>query len=63
MQENEEVITCSAVPSTVDMDMRWANGDVFIIRSGCIWCSALAGCEPVTANDPRPAGRKDANKK
>ena len=30
------VATCSAVPCTVEMDMRWANGDVFITRSGRI---------------------------
>ena len=54
--------TCSAVPCTVDMDMIWANGDVLIIRSGRIWGSAPRDVSLVTANDPQPAGRKDANK-
>ena len=36
--------TCSAVPCT--MDMRWEDGDMFIIRSGRIQGSAPPGCEP-----------------
>ena len=36
--------TCSAVSCTVDM--RWANCDMFIIRSGRTQGSAPAGCEP-----------------
>ena len=39
-------VQCTAVPCTVDMDMKWANGDVFGISSGRIQGSAPAGCEP-----------------
>ena len=49
--------TCNAVPCLVDMDMRWANGDVFIIRSGRIQGSAPAGCEPCDGQWSRSLGR------
>ena len=47
-KNHREGDTCSAVLCPVDMDMRWANGDMFTFRSGRV--------SHVTANDPDPMG-------